>query len=552
VKGWLPPLADRGFLVTTGMLVIGAFLLRVYQLGKQELWIDEALSFYTTTTRVDLDGVLLAEYTPPLYNLLLWRWGGWVGTSEANMRMLSVIFGTLFILAVIWAGATFFNRRVGLWAGAFAAIAPIHIYYSQEARAYALLVLVLMLSSVLLWRALRLQTPASWVMATTTGMLALYTHYFAILALLPTTFMVLIGQHRQHVRQTLVRLGVATLVCALVYTPLLYWHLVRTNHSRAELGWIQSIWEATPPALAIPYTLEVFGLGSQAGFLNNLVKVYPYVTFPSSLRLLGFALLLILGIWVAIPWKDDQLQISFLRDRKIWLWTMLFLPLGTLWLVSFYQPLYTVGRYDLVAFPAYTLLMGLAMAKLQGAGRTGPLLTLCVTMAFSLLVGTKLVQYYQLPPRPPGPWPSARSTAATLLPIVRNGDVVVFTGLRGLQILYYFSREGFVWVGENCENQEMGRRFGCRMFPLETEKTPATGHVSIPLQAVRDDLRIILSALSEPGGTLWIVFNRGSYRGGRLLVPQPDSFLVDELQRMDFHFTPADLKNSKGIFAFTR
>ncbi len=547
------PPADRRFLATTGILVIGAFLLRVYQIDKQELWLDEALSFYTTLGELDIGRILLNEQTPPLYELLLRGWVAMAGTSERSLRLLSALFGTLFIPAVIWTGSVIFNRQVGLWAGGFAAIAPIHIYYSQEARTYTLLVLLLMLSTGLLWRAISLQRFTSWVLVTVTGILALYTHYFAILVLFPMTFMIFIGSHRRELQQNCVRLGAVILLCGVMFLPVLYVHLGHKDQLRTELTWQQRAWEKTPPALAIPRTLEVFGVGSQAGLFTMLIKVYPYVTFPRSLRILSLALLISLGLWVAIPWKDDLLQIPLLQEWKRWLWAMLFFPLSALWLVSFYQPLYAVGRYDLVAFPAYTLLVGLALAKLQSEGKAGPYLALCTAVVLSCLIGTKLVQYYELPPRPIGELPSARATAAALLSNTKNGDVVVFTGLRGLPVLYYLAREGYVWTEENCDNQQVRLRFGCRMFPQDIEKSPGTTKRRfVSLQAVQNDLRVILSQLSEPGGTIWMVFASGTYDGGQLLVPDPDSLLVDELHRVGFDFRSANLKDAAGIFAFSR
>ena len=92
-----------------------------------------------------------------------------------------------------------------------------------------------------------------------------------------------------------------------------------------------------------------------------------------------------------------------------------------------------------------------------------------------------------------------------------------------------------------------------KMFPQETEKSPGTTkrRVVSP-QAVQNDLRVIRSQLSEPGGTIWLVFAGGTYDGQQLLVPAPDSLLVEELRRVGFEFRSANLKDAGGIFAFSR
>jgi uncharacterized membrane protein len=121
----------------------------------QELWLDEAFSFYRATVPGGLRPDVVGDVSPPFYYCLLRGWIPFVGTSEGALRLFSAICGTLFVLAAIWAGCELFTRSVGVWSGGVAALAPLHIYYSQEARTYALLTLLIMLVIILLWRALR-------------------------------------------------------------------------------------------------------------------------------------------------------------------------------------------------------------------------------------------------------------------------------------------------------------------------------------------------------------------------------------------------------------
>ena len=166
-----------------------ALLLRVYQIGEQELWFDEAFSFHVATLSSGFGQALRLENTPPLYYLLLRAWIPIAGTGEAAVRLLSAIFSTLFVLAVFWAGMEFFNRRVALWSSCFAAVAPVQIYYAQEARAYALAAAAVLAAYVLLWRALKRQTFAAWLSFCVLALAALYTHYFTLIALLPTVIL---------------------------------------------------------------------------------------------------------------------------------------------------------------------------------------------------------------------------------------------------------------------------------------------------------------------------------------------------------------------------
>ena len=111
----------------TGIILI-AFLTRMYRIGQQEVWLDEAASFHKAVMPQWLGSAALNENTPPLYYLLLRAWLGLATWSDASLRIPSAVFGTLFVLAVIWVGKEVFDQRVGLWSGFWAAVNPDHIY----------------------------------------------------------------------------------------------------------------------------------------------------------------------------------------------------------------------------------------------------------------------------------------------------------------------------------------------------------------------------------------------------------------------------------------
>jgi predicted membrane-bound mannosyltransferase len=119
------------------------------------------------------------ESTPPLYYSLAWLWTQVFGHGEVGMRSLSALAGTAAIPAVFAAGRALASARVGVVAAGLAAVSPLLVWYSQEARAYSLLVLLAALSLWLLARSLeepRARRLAEW--AAVCG-LALATHYYA-------------------------------------------------------------------------------------------------------------------------------------------------------------------------------------------------------------------------------------------------------------------------------------------------------------------------------------------------------------------------------------
>ncbi len=532
-------------LVCAASILAAALCLRLFRLGAQELWLDEAFSFFMGTTPHVVGG-FLARSTPPLYYLLLRGWIAAAGSSEAALRLLSALSGTLFVAVVIWWGREVVDIRAGLWCGLMAAVSPLHIYYSQEARAYVLLTVMLTLSYVLLWKALMRNTWHWWALLAGTMFLAVFTHYLAVLGLLPAACLVMLwpGPSRWG------RYLATVLASCVLLLPWIVWSFLLTSHAWGTgLNWVRGVWEATPHLLALPLSLEVFGLGGQAGLFPIRMKQFSEVALPTSFRLLGVAVLAVLLLWIAIPMGDRRLEVPWLTKRKAWLASLLLAPLGVLWLVSFYRPLYVIGRYDLVAYPSYPLLLGLALAKLQRVKRIGPILAPIMTLLLLLPVGSKLFRYYEAPSTS-----DAEATAQVLHGSAADGDVVVFTGLRGLRVLYYLDRLGYRWEAGYCRHAETGRRFGCRMYPRETERRPAavvdTTRVLTSPEAVHADVQDFLKALPPHGGSVLVVFESGSSSQGRLTLPKPDALLLGELQRLDLELSP--VKVPLGIFRFRR
>jgi mannosyltransferase len=138
------------------LVLLAGAALRFATLDTQSLWYDEAVTAHLL--RMDLGAMLRAipdsESTPPLYYVLAWLWTHVCGTGEAGLRSLSALFGTATIAAGWALGRRLGGARAGLAAAALIAFNPMLIWFSQEARGYALLALLGILSAWLWLRAL--------------------------------------------------------------------------------------------------------------------------------------------------------------------------------------------------------------------------------------------------------------------------------------------------------------------------------------------------------------------------------------------------------------
>jgi mannosyltransferase len=165
-----------------GVVFVVAAVLRFGWLTEQSFWYDEALTVgYVGVPFGDMLTVVRDhDANPPLYYLLAWPWAQLFGDSEAGLRSLSAVFGVLTVGAVYAAARELFDRRAGLAAAALVALNPAMIWYSQEARAYALVVLLAAIGFLFFARALRRGSGADLAAWGVSAVLAMATHYYAI------------------------------------------------------------------------------------------------------------------------------------------------------------------------------------------------------------------------------------------------------------------------------------------------------------------------------------------------------------------------------------
>jgi mannosyltransferase len=169
-------------------LVVLAAGLRLTTLDQQSLWYDEAYTpvhVLHPSLWATLRSVANSENTPPLWYLLAWADTRLFGTGAVALRLPSALAG-IATVPVAWAiGRELGGRRAGLIAAALVAASPLFVWYSQEARAYSLFVLLAALTILCFLRAEREPTPRRLAAFALAGSLALLTHYFAVFLLIP-------------------------------------------------------------------------------------------------------------------------------------------------------------------------------------------------------------------------------------------------------------------------------------------------------------------------------------------------------------------------------
>lgn len=177
-------------------------MLRFALLGRQSYWYDESLT--VDEVRRPFASMLAVvggqETSPPLYFVLAWGWARIFGSAEVGLRALSAVCGTIAVPLSFGAARTLLNRRAAVLTAALVATSPMVVWYSQEARTYALLVA---LSALSLWCMAQAAQGGErrWVMGWTFGAAAaLATHFFAAFLIVPEAAWLLWSRRKRDVR----------------------------------------------------------------------------------------------------------------------------------------------------------------------------------------------------------------------------------------------------------------------------------------------------------------------------------------------------------------
>jgi mannosyltransferase len=327
----LNQLSRIGNSVWLALILILAITLRLLQIDANSLWFDEAFSWIVA--RQPASAILTQQLTPimpPLYHLLLSFWMP-LGETEVVLRSFSAICGVTTIPVMYFLGLELFNSAVGLAAALLTAVLPFHVYFAQQARPYAL---VILLSALMLWAFVRSWKGAGYGTWISFGLLSgfgLYAHYFVIFPLAVLHGFVLLRQRRRlHGWRGLF---LSDLVAIVVFSP------------RLPSAWAQTRQVTTDFWLSTPSPLQP-------------IKTLDYLLFSHTtpLWLTPVALFLTLSIFMLVIWGVFRVH----GEARQWLFLLFVLVLAPMLLALLISwtigPIYLDRSFSLVT-PAYVLLL---------------------------------------------------------------------------------------------------------------------------------------------------------------------------------------------------
>lgn len=387
--------------ILTSLIIFGV-ILRFYNLGFNSLWLDEAATYHFAKLSFIEIWELTAggEYNPPLFH--------WVehfmlffGNNEIILRLIPAFSGILTIPLFYFIGKELLDRNTGILAAALLTFSPFHIFYSQEARAYSMMLLFISLAFYCYLVAFRSNGNKFWALFGIFSALAFWTHFYSLI-ITGTLILFATIANTDKIRRSLSELKPIIISLAafiflslplLIVTVRLF--LIRTS---------------APPTFGI----QGFGI-----ITESIQQFFGYNLYSA----LFFSLLLIIG-FIQI-FKTDKIKFSLLLS-------ILLVSFFVSWGLSYKMPM--IPRYMIFMLPVFYIGVAAGFRPLLSAFSKRWLIYFII--AVIILIATPfMIPYYSGFSKED--W---RGFSKSIESMTKDGDFVVLTpGYISHPFDYYYS-----------------------------------------------------------------------------------------------------------------
>ncbi|MEN6520430.1 MAG: glycosyltransferase family 39 protein [Armatimonadota bacterium] len=357
--------SDRWLFALFAVLALAA-VLRIYQLGTENMWIDEGLSLKDASA-----GFTVQKASRPLYFWILSPWMH-LGQSDWLLRVPSVIFDLVTVAVIFLLARKIWGMKAAVVAGLLIAVSPLHVDHSQEVRMYTLLALTGIGTFYFFVNALKSGRTIYIVGCVVCFLMALLTHAVAIVLLVPMNLIVFWTYRRDWKR--LLPWVVFELVVLAIWFP--RWPYVASfGTGYSSQAYLDQMYK--PKLFDIPVIWGKFGI-SEWGGGGRLINALCYVYTVGAALLLAY-----------LVWADRK------RPETKWAAVWLLAPTVAVFLMSVVDVNIWVIRYLMFISPIYFLLLGAAVSRFRNK-------TVFAVLCLFLLIPAagKLARYYLITNRP--------------------------------------------------------------------------------------------------------------------------------------------------------
>lgn len=412
------------------LLTAIGILLRLYRLDFESLWYDEVCSY--DFARMPLRDILPGKNgmdTPPLYILLLKGWLRIVPNTDWWIRLLSALLGCLSLWPAYAFGKRVIRKRSAqLTFYILYSLSGVLIYFSQEARMYALLINFVLIANLLalgMMRTGRLHFALGLSFITGT---ILYTHSAAVAYVASIYLILLIWaiHQKEGMKRRGIALGISVLGAAICAIPAaIFLH----NQTRG-IAWLETANQGKNLAFLAFSAFSRFVVEPGAPIPRGLFACL-------STMLLLWALLGLMGPWLRrrrgslpdVPIYRNLASLCLVGCTAL-------LPCILLLGISLRRPLF-LDRYILYCAPSLlaTVAVGMAWMPLPRIRGFHARHIIVATVALLLLANNFMLAHTRRKN-------DCRKASAELLSLFKTGDAVAFfPGHDARWFRYYAKRD---------------------------------------------------------------------------------------------------------------
>ena len=344
--------------LTLTLITLVAAVLRLYHLDAQSIWYDEAISLLLAAGPLGeiveyMRGPVLGrrpfDLNPPLYFYVLHGWLQAFGFGGLQARLLSAVTGVLAVPLLFLVARRLYDTTTGLWSALLLAVSQLGIMYSQEARPYALCLLIFLATVWFYLIAESRRSVAAWCGCALCALLLAATHYYGLFAI---AALALYSVFFRSVPLPWIAAAAMAGVAAVV--P---WYYIALG---AQLQ--QASGRAQPSYFAVgPWTV----VSALNRFSNGGVSGLPYPAprwtfFAGALLFGGPIILMLVRAWRPPGVADPRERRSTVLVCLLWA-----VPLVSAYLLSLLMSIQYDVRYIVYAIAAYYVLAGAGLARLR-------------------------------------------------------------------------------------------------------------------------------------------------------------------------------------------
>lgn len=299
------------------------FCIKGFYIQYSALSLDEPFSVYYALYSIpEIIEKLLQGNNPPLYEIVLHTWTSIFGISELSVRFPSLIFSSLSVCILYAIVKSHFEWKIAIISSLLFIFSSYHVEVAQEARAYALLGLFILLSFKLFFTIFTKDSKNKhFILWSIVSILLIYTHYLGGIVLATQISLFLFFK-----RNILKKVGLSTLLICVAFIPILPYFFERFVKTSSEGTWIN------PPR------------GLEELYFTLVAFTNKPVTAVLSI------IILISGILVFKRLKKDE-RIFYLSNLYLFL-----VPFIGIFILSYFVPIFIPKYLIFLTFPLYILL----------------------------------------------------------------------------------------------------------------------------------------------------------------------------------------------------